>query len=120
MTLREVRIDPSEFGFDPRRLERIQTHFDAYVHDRRLSGWVATVSRAGELVWCGKAGHLDREHDIAVRDDAIWRIYSMTKPVTGAALMQLWEQGKFGLDDPLSRYLPQFASMQVNAGEDAG
>ena len=113
MTLLEVRIDPSEFGFDPRRLERIQSHFDAYVHDRRLSGWVATVSRAGELVWCGKAGHLDREHDIAVRDDAIWRIYSMTKPITSVAVMMLYEEGRFDLNDDVGQWIEELRSPRV-------
>ena len=61
----------------------------------------------------------DREAHKPITRDAIMQIYSMTKPVTGVALMQLWEQGKFRLDDPLSRYLPEFESMQVYAGKDA-
>lgn len=51
--------------------------------------------------------------------DALVQIYSMTKPVTGVALMQLWEQGKFGLDEPLAKYLPEFAAVRVYAGKDA-
>src|SRR3546814_10465638 len=54
-----------------------------------------------------------------MRRDTIAQIYSMTKPVTGVALMQLWEQGKFRLDDPLAKYLPEYADMRVYAGKDA-
>ncbi len=67
----------------------------------------------------GSAGFADREARRPMSRDTIAQIYSMTKPVTGVALMQLWEQGKFGLDDPLSRYLPEFESMRVYAGKDA-
>jgi CubicO group peptidase (beta-lactamase class C family) len=113
MTLLKVRVDPSEFGFDPRRLERIQTHFESYVTNRRLSGWVATVSRAGQLVWTGKAGHLDREHDVAVRDDAIWRIYSMTKPLTSVAAMMLYEEGHFDLNDDVGQWIEELRAPRV-------
>jgi CubicO group peptidase (beta-lactamase class C family) len=113
MTLLNVRVNPSEFGFDPRRLERIQTHFDAYVEDRRLSGWLATVSRAGELVWSGKAGHLDRERGVPVRDDAIWRIYSMTKPITSIAAMMLYEQGLFDLNDDVGQWIDALKNPRV-------
>src|SRR3546814_12064636 len=57
--------------------------------------------------------------DLPMRRDTIAQIYSMTKPVTGVALMQLWEQGKFHLDDPLAKYLPEYADMRVYAGKDA-
>jgi hypothetical protein len=77
MSSLEIRVDPSSLGFDPQRLERIQTHFDQYVADRRLAGWLVTVSRGGELAWTGKAGHRNRERDLEVtghvdcRDDAL-------------------------------------------------
>jgi CubicO group peptidase (beta-lactamase class C family) len=113
MTLLNVRVDPSEFGFDSRRLERIQTHFDTYVADRRLAGWLATVSRAGELVWSGKAGHQDRERGVEVRDDTIWRIYSMTKPLTSVAVMMLYEEGLFDLNDDVGQWIDALKNPRV-------
>ncbi len=105
MTLLEQRVDPTEFGFDAARLDRIQTHFDTYVQSRRLAGWVATVARAGQLVWCGKAGHQDRERGIEVSDETIWRIYSMTKPLTSIAAMILYEEGRFDLNDDAGKWI---------------
>ena len=77
------------------------------------------IWKDGREAYFGSAGFADREAGRPMARDTIAQIYSMTKPVTGVALMQLWEQGKFGLDDPLSRYLPEFESMQVYAGKDA-
>ncbi|MFZ1062830.1 MAG: serine hydrolase domain-containing protein [Acidimicrobiales bacterium] len=113
MTVLNVRVNPSEFGFDPGRLGRIQTHFDAYVKDRRLSGWLATVSRAGELVWSGKSGHQDRQRGVEVRDDTIWRIYSMTKPLTSVAAMMLYEQGVFDLNDDVGQWIDALKDPRV-------
>ena len=87
MSSLEIRVDPGAMGFEPARLERIRPHFDAYVEDRRLAGWLATVARGGELVWTAKGGYRDREKDLEVTDDTIWRIYSMTKPITSIAVM---------------------------------
>jgi CubicO group peptidase (beta-lactamase class C family) len=113
MTVLNVRVNPSEFGFDPGRLERIQRHFDAYVADRRLSGWLATVSRAGELVWSGKAGHRDREKGAEVSDDTIWRIYSMTKPLTSVGAMMLYEEGVFDLNDDVGQWIDALKEPRV-------
>ena len=113
MTLLNVRVDPSDSGFDPRRLERIETHFDAYVKDRRLSGWLATVSRGGELVWSAKSGHQDRERGVEVRDDTIWRIYSMTKPLTSVAVMMLYEEGLFDLTDDAGKWIEELQNPRV-------
>ena len=99
MSSLEIRVDPGAMGFEPARLERIRPHFDAYVEDRRLAGWLATVARGGELVWTAKGGYRDREKDLEVTDDTIWRIYSMTKPITSIAVMMLYEEGRFDLND---------------------
>lgn len=113
MSSLEIRVDPTELGFDPARLERIQAHFDRYVEDRRLAGWLATVSRGGELVWTGRAGHRDRENGLAVTDDTIWRIYSMTKPITSIAAMMLYEEGVFDLNDDAGRWIEALANPRV-------
>ena len=116
MSSLEIRVDPSALGFDPGRLARIQSHFDAYVEDRRLSGWLVTVARGGELAWTGKGGHRDREKDLAVTDDTIWRIYSMTKPITSIAAMMLYEEGRFDLNDDAGRWIASLAAPRVWAG----
>ncbi len=113
MALLESRVSPSEFGFDPKRLERIQTHFNAYVDDRRLAGWLATVARGGELVWSGRYGHQDRDKGIAVNDDTIWRIYSMTKPLTSIAAMILYEEGHFDLNDDAGKWIDALKNPRV-------
>jgi CubicO group peptidase (beta-lactamase class C family) len=113
MSSLEIQFDPFELGFDATRLERIQTHFDQYVDDSRLAGWLATVSRGGELVWTGKAGHRDREKGLAVADDTIWRIYSMTKPLTSIATMILYEEGLFDLNDDAGKWIEALKNPRV-------
>lgn len=111
-----VSADASEFGFDPTRLERIQHHFSKYAEDGRLAGWLATISRGGELVWKGSAGYQDRENNIPVHDDTIWRIYSMTKAITSVAVMMLFEEGKFDLHDDAGKWIPALANPRVYIG----
>jgi len=105
----------------PLRLDskRIEDALDKMVADGRAAGVSVLVWKDGREAYFGAAGFADREAHRPMTRDAIAQIYSMTKPITGVSLMQLWEQGKFGLDDPLSRYLPEFESMQVYAGKDA-
>ena len=90
-------------GVDPARLARLRTHFDRYVEDGRLPGWLAVVHRDGEVA------HLDvlrparpRGRPARSRRTRSWRIYSMTKPITSVAAMMLWEEGAFELKDPVS------------------
>jgi CubicO group peptidase (beta-lactamase class C family) len=99
--------------------KRMQETLEAMVKEQRAAGASLLIWKDGREAFYGSAGFADREAQKAMPRDAIAQIYSMTKPVTGVALMQLWEQGKFGLDDPLYRYLPEFESMQVYAGKDA-
>ncbi len=112
----DIRVDPSSMGFDPARLERIQTHFERYVADGKLPGWQATVSRGGELVWTGKSGHRDRERDLPVTDDTIWRIYSMTKPIVSIGAMMLFEEGHFDLNDDAGRWIEELREPRVFVG----
>jgi len=116
MSSLEIRVDPSAMGFDPTRLERIAPHFDAYVEDRRLPGWLATIARGGELVWSAKGGFRDREKNLEVTDDTIWRIYSMTKPITSIAVMMLYEEGRFDLNDDVGQWIDAFKEPRVWAG----
>ena len=116
MSSLEIRVDPTAMGVDPLRLERITSHFDAYVRDRRLAGWLATVARGGELVWSAKGGHRDRERELDVTDDTIWRIYSMTKPITSIAVMMLYEEGLFDLNDDAGKWIEALREPRVWAG----
>ncbi|HEY5122007.1 MAG TPA: serine hydrolase domain-containing protein, partial [Acidimicrobiales bacterium] len=116
MSSLEILVEPTSMGFDPARLERIKLHFDRYVADRRLPGWLATVSRGGDLVWTGRGGHRDREGALDVTDDTIWRIYSMTKPLTSIAAMMLYEEGLFDLNDEAGKWIESLREPRVFVG----
>ncbi|MEH0933704.1 serine hydrolase domain-containing protein [Micromonospora psammae] len=105
--------DPDLIGFDPARLARIDEHFGRYVDDGRLAGWQVVVTRRGEIAHSSTYGMRDVEAGAPVERDTLWRIYSMTKPITSVAAMMLWEEGRFELNDPISRWLPEFADVRV-------
>jgi CubicO group peptidase (beta-lactamase class C family) len=105
--------DPAALGFDPARLARIDRHFDRYVQDGRLPGWLAVVARDGQVAHVGSSGLRDVEAGLPVEHDTLWRIYSMTKPVTSVAAMMLWEEGLFELKSPIAQWLPEFAEVRV-------
>ncbi|HEY0623635.1 serine hydrolase domain-containing protein [Sphingomonas sp.] len=97
---------------------RIDRMLSAMVADGRAVGVSALIWKDGHEAYYGERGFADREGGKPFRRDTLVQIWSMTKPVTGVALMQLWEQGKFRLDDPLARYLPDFANPLVQDGTD--
>jgi CubicO group peptidase (beta-lactamase class C family) len=99
--------------------KRIDAALAAMIADGRAAGVSALIWQDGREVYFGAAGMADRAAQRPMRRDTIVQIYSMTKPVTGVALMQLWEQGRFRLDDPLATYLPEYGAMRVYAGRDA-
>ena len=107
------RKDPAELGFDPRRLARIDRHFASYVDDGRLAGWQLLVTRDGAVAHAATYGMRDRETALPVQQDTLWRIYSMTKPITSVAAMILWEEGRFELTDEVARFIPAFADLRV-------
>jgi CubicO group peptidase (beta-lactamase class C family) len=111
-----VEVDVAEVGLDPERLARIDAHFARYVADGRLPGWLLTVRRYGRLAHVARAGSRDLEAGLPVTDDTLWRIYSMTKPVTSVAAMILYEEGKLALTDPVSAFIPSFADVRVYTG----
>jgi CubicO group peptidase (beta-lactamase class C family) len=98
---------------------RIDSTLRAYVNSGRVAGASALVWEKGREVYFGAFGMADREASRPMSRDVIAQIFSMTKPVTGVAMMQLWEQGKFKLDDPLAKHLPEFANVRVYAGGDS-
>jgi len=109
-------VEPAEVGLDPVRLARLDRHFTTYVDDGRLPGWLLTVSRHGKLAHVSAYGQRDLEAGLPVESDTIWRIYSMSKPVTSVAAMILYEEGAFELTDPVSDFIPSFADVRVFAG----
>jgi len=111
-----VEVDAAEVGLDSERLKRIDAHFAGYVADGRLPGWLLTVRRRGRLAHVARCGSRDLEAGLPVTDDTVWRIYSMTKPVTSVAAMMLYEEGRLGLTDPVSAFIPAFADVRVYAG----
>jgi CubicO group peptidase (beta-lactamase class C family) len=109
----ERTIDPDHVGFDPKRLARIESHFARYVDDGRLPGWHIAVTRCGQVAYSATYGRRDLSSGAPVEADTLWRIYSMTKPITSVAAMMLWEEGHFELTDEISRWLPEFADVRV-------
>lgn len=105
----QVRLDPA----------RIDRALEQMVASGRVAGTSVLVWKDGREAYFGYAGFADREAKRPYARDTIVQIWSMTKPVTGVALMQLWETGKLQLDAPLARYLPEFATMLVQDGSDA-
>ncbi|HZZ95876.1 MAG TPA: serine hydrolase domain-containing protein [Jatrophihabitantaceae bacterium] len=111
-----VEVDPAEAGFAADRLARINAHFDRYVAEGKLPGWSVLVARHGRIVHIGTGGDRDVEAGLPVELDTVFRIYSMTKPITSVAAMMLYEQGAFDLTDPIARFIPSFADSSVYVG----
>jgi CubicO group peptidase (beta-lactamase class C family) len=117
----QTEVEAAEVGFDQSRLDRIDKHFARYVDRGRLPGWLITISRHGKLAYVSTYGHRDVAAGLPVEPDTLWRIYSMTKPITSVAAMMLYEEGAFQLTDPVSRYIPSFADARVfSGGSDIG
>jgi CubicO group peptidase (beta-lactamase class C family) len=109
----ERTVEPSDVGLDPKRLARIDSHFAQYVDSGKLAGWQIVVTRRGQVAHASTYGLRDREAGAPVTPDTLWRIYSMTKPITSVAAMMLWEEGQFELTDEISKWLPEFANVRV-------
>ncbi len=106
--------DPASVGFDPARLTRVDDHLRrAYIEPGKIPGCQVMVARHGRLVHASTLGVRDAERSTPVSDDTIWRFYSMTKPVTGVALLSLLEQGLYKLSDPVDRFVPEFRGLKV-------
>jgi CubicO group peptidase (beta-lactamase class C family) len=109
-----MKVDAEAAGMDANRLGRIDDHLmSRYVAPGKVAGCQVAVTRKGVVAHYGGYGFADREREVPVAEDTIWRIYSMTKPVTAVALMTLYEQGYFALTDPVSRFIPEWKDMRV-------
>ncbi len=108
---------PASVGVSAERLKRLETGMQGLVDDGRLAGVVTLMARKGKVVHFAAHGKKDLRQPEPIAKDSIFRIYSMTKPVTGVAMLMLYEEGKWRLDDPVSRYIPEFAKLVVYTGE---
>ena len=109
-----MKVEPEAAGMNEARLERITHHFEQnYVIPGKIAGCQVTVVRGGHTAYHRSLGLMDREQERPMRDDAIFRIFSMTKPIASVALMQLYERGMFQLTDPVHRFIPEWRGLHV-------
>ena len=107
-------VDPDSLGLDSVVLENIRQYLnDTYVDDGKYVGTMTLVSRKGEVAYLDSLGFMDRENKRPMQEDAIFRIYSMSKAITSIAIMQLYEKSKFRLDDPVYWYIPSWKNLRV-------
>jgi CubicO group peptidase (beta-lactamase class C family) len=104
-------------GMSTERLNRLDAAIKRLVDDKQVAGLVTLVERHGKVVQFNATGQLDVRTANTMQKDSIFRIYSMTKPITGVAMMMLYEEGKWQLNDPVSRYIPEFARLKVYTGK---
>ena len=104
----------TNLGFSEQRLERIDRFLsERYIATGKLAGAQLTVFRRGHIAHQSTLGLADRERNLPLKDDAIFRIFSMTKPITSVAFMMLVEEGKVALDDPVHRFIPEWKNLGV-------
>jgi CubicO group peptidase (beta-lactamase class C family) len=104
---------PESQGFSTAGLDALQAEFRTLVDQKKLAGVTTLLARHGKVVHMDTYGLANAATGEALKPDSIFRIASMTKPIAGVAMMQLWEQGKWKLNDPVSKYIPEFANLKV-------
>jgi CubicO group peptidase (beta-lactamase class C family) len=106
-------VTPEEVGFSSEQLNKIESYFAGRVERGEIAGIVTLVARRGKIAHFSAVGYQDAEQRIPMSADTIFRIYSMTKPIATTALMQLYQDGLFQMNDPLSKFIPEFANLRV-------
>ena len=109
-------VSPEAVGFSSGRLERVNRFMQGYIDGGKLASGLTMLARGGEVFHFQPYGVLDLEGGAAVERDTLFRFYSMTKPITSVAVMMLYEDGRFSLDDPVGKFIPELASMKVYDG----
>ncbi len=109
-------VHPETVGLSSSRLSRIGDHLKRYVDAGKIAGTLTLIARRGQIAYLEPLGHLEIERRRPVTPDSIWRIYSMTKPITSVGLMMLYEEGRFQLDDPVHRFIPSWQNQRVFVG----
>lgn len=107
------RASPESVGMSAQPLAQIRPWMEQHIESGTVAGMVTMVARDGKVVHEASAGTLDLETGAKVQDDSLFRIYSMTKPITSVALMTLYDEGRFELDDPVAEYIPELADLEV-------
>jgi len=109
-----MNIDPQAAGMSARQLARIRTHLERrYLEPGKIAGFLPVVYRHGQLAYCEPLGSMDLERGKPMREDTIFRIYSMSKPITSIAMMMLYEEGHFQLGDRVERFIPEWRNLRV-------
>jgi len=111
--------DVAESGFSNERLEHMSVILDQMLQEKSTPGVVGLMLRDGQIIYERAFGYRTPAHEEVMSTDTIFRIYSMTKPITSAAVMMLWEEGAFNLFDPVAMYLPKFADIKVAVQNEA-
>jgi CubicO group peptidase (beta-lactamase class C family) len=111
-------IKPETVGFSSRRLSRVDDLIQRYIDAGELPGAQMLIARQGQVVYWRSFGLMDIEAGRATQEDTLYRIYSMTKPIVSAALLMLYEEGRFMLDEPVAAYIPEFKDVRVYNGSD--
>ena len=106
-------VRPERVGLAPERLQRLTVHMNQAVEDGVMVGGLGMIARQGRVAYRETYGMADREAGVPMNLDTLFRIYSMTKPVTGVAVMMLYEEGRFFLNDPVARYVPELDGLGV-------
>lgn len=106
-------VQPEDVGFSSEQLNKIETYFASRVGKGEIAGIVTLVARHGKIAHFSAVGYQDAEQKIPMEKDTIFRVYSMTKPIVSAALMMLYQDGLFQMNDPLSKFIPEFADLRV-------
>ncbi|MGC9041734.1 MAG: serine hydrolase domain-containing protein, partial [Roseiflexus sp.] len=109
----DVTATPESVGLSSERLERIRPAMQRWIDRGTIAGASMMLARRGKIVYTEQVGRMSKESDEALRSDAIFRIYSMTKPIVCTALMTLYEEGRFQLITPLATFIPAFANIKV-------
>src|SRR6185436_4031168 len=111
-----VEAAPEDVGMSTERLRNVSRVVQRYLDEQKLPGAMSLVARRGQVVHFETYGEMDAERHTPMRPDTLFRIYSMTKPIASVALMTLYEEGRFLLDDPASKFIPELADLQVFDG----
>ena len=104
---------PRRVGMSSKRLERVKAYIQDYIDTNQIAGAVTLIARKGKVVHFEAQGWRYKEENQPMQKDTIFALMSMTKPIVSTALMMLWEDGKFMLDDPISKWLPSYANKMV-------
>src|SRR5438132_1227848 len=111
-----IESTPENVGMSSARLRNVSRLVHGYIDDQKLPGAISLVTRHGQVVHFETYGSMDVERQKPMRADAIFRFYSMTKPIASVGLMMLYEQARFQLDDPASKFIPELKGLKVFDG----